>query len=328
MSPAAAPAATVVVDAAGARMGGAARYLDELRGYLERSRRGDVRVIGAGRGLGPAWLLRREASAAVARARRRVALNNVAFCGPGGERRTLLHNALHFLSAAEEAELDTGLLARAQRQAAIVRLAARRSDVLIVPSTAMADRVRLAMPGVSDRVVVRPHPVSAHPAPATQAEPAIVCPVLFAPYKHMPQRLRELLAALDTHQDPQVRAWVTAEAGEVPADLAAHPRVDLLGRRGPQEAAALVGRARAVYFPGGLESFGYPLAEARASGRPVIARDTTQNQEIAGAALCGYTPGDPASLELAVKTALAATVTPDSGPFDPHAYFDWLLGPS
>ena len=62
----------------------------------------------------------------------------------------------------------------------------------------------------------------------------------------------------------------------------------------------LCGRARAVYFPGGLESFGYPLAEARAGGRPVIARDTTQNQEIAGAALCGYTPGDPASLELAV----------------------------
>ena len=33
-------AAPVVVDAAGARVGGAARYLDELRCYLERSRRG------------------------------------------------------------------------------------------------------------------------------------------------------------------------------------------------------------------------------------------------------------------------------------------------
>ncbi len=322
------PAGTVVVDAAGARMGGAARYLGELRGYLDRSRRGDVTVIGVGRGLRPAWLARREASGAVLRARRRVALNNVGFCGPGGERWTLLRSALHFLTAAEEAELDTALAARARRQAAIVRLAASRSDVLVVPSTAMADRVSRAIPGASDRVVIRPNPVSAGPPQAMDAEPAIVCPVLFAPYKRMPQRLRELLTALDTHGDPRVRVWVTAEAGEVPADLAAHPRVDLLGRRGPQESAALVGRARAVYFPGGLESFGYPLAEARASGRPVIARDTAQNQEIAGPALCGYTPAGPGSLELAVKTALAATVTPDPGPFDPRAYFDWLLGPA
>ena len=190
--PVAAAAGTVVVDAAGARVGGAARYLDELRRYLERSRRGDVTVIGAGRGLCPAWLLRREASRGVLRARRRVALNNVGFCGPGGERWTLLGNALHFLSAGEEAELDRGLRARARRQAAIVRLAARRSDVLVVPSTAMAGRVTQAMPGISDRVVVRPHPVSACPAPVTEAEPAIACPVLFAPYKHMPQRLREL----------------------------------------------------------------------------------------------------------------------------------------
>jgi glycosyltransferase involved in cell wall biosynthesis len=87
-----------------------------------------------------------------------------------------------------------------------------------------------------------------------------------------------------------------------------------------------VGRARAVYFPSGLESFGYPLAEARAAGRPVIARDTAQNREIAGPALCGYSPGDPTSLELAVKTALTAQVSPDPAPFDPDTYFDWLLG--
>ena len=325
-APMAAGAGAVVVDAAGARMGGAARYLDELRCYLERSRRGDVTVIGAGRGVGPGWLLRREAGRGVLRARRRVALNNVGFCGPGGERWTLLGNALHFLSAGEEAELAPGLRARVRRQAAIVRLAARRSDVLVVPSTAMAGRVTQAMPGLSSRVVVRPHPVSACPAPVPAAEPAIACPVLFAPYKHMPQRLRELLAALDACADPQVRVWVTAGHDEVPADLAACPRVDLLGRRGPGESSALVGRARAVYFPSGLESFGYPLAEARASGRPVIARDTAQNREIAGPALCGYSPGDPTSLELAVKTALTAQVSPDPAPFDPDTYFDWLLG--
>ena len=202
----------------------------------------------------------------------------------------------------------------------------RRSDVLVVPSTAMAGRVTQAMPGLSGRVVVRPHPVSAGPAPVPAAEPAIACPVLFAPYKHMPQRLRDLLAALDACADPGVRVWVTADHAEVPADLAACPRVDLLGRRGPAESSALVTRARAVYFPSGLESFGYPLAEARATGRPVIARDTPQNREIAGPALCGYTPGDPASLEAAVKTALTTHPSPDPAPFDPDTYFNWLLG--
>src|SRR6202035_4515341 len=162
--------AGVVVDAAGARVGGAARYLDELRCYLERSRRGGVTVIGAGRGVGPGWLLRREAGRGALRARRRVALNNVGFCGPGGERWTLLGNALHFLSAGEEAELAPGLRARVRRQAALARLAPRHSDVLVVPSTAMASRVTRAMPGLSGRVVVRPHPVSACPVPVMAAE--------------------------------------------------------------------------------------------------------------------------------------------------------------
>ena len=48
-------------------------------------------------------------------------------------------------------------------------------------------------------------------------------------------------------------------------------------------------RSRAIYFPTDLESFGYPLAEARVSGQPVIARDTALNREIAGPALCRYT---------------------------------------
>ena len=86
-------------------------------------------------------------------------------------------------------------------------------------------------------------------------------------------------------------------------------------------------RSRAIYFPTGLESFGYPLAEARVSGQPVIARDTAQNREIAGPALCGYTLGDPDSLRRAVEVALTADVAPDPGPFDPDQYFGWLLGP-
>jgi hypothetical protein len=42
--------------------------------------------------------------------------------------------------------------------------------------------------------------------------------------------------------------------------------------------------------------------------------------------LCGYTLGDGDSLLHATRTALTALVTPDAQPFDPDAYFDWMLG--
>jgi hypothetical protein len=59
----------------------------------------------------------------------------------------------------------------------------------------------------------------------------------------------------------------------------------------------------------------------------VIALDTEQNREIAGPALCAFTPGDVVSLQQATKIALTLEVQPDPAPFDPDAYFGWLLGP-
>ena len=50
----------VIMDIAGGRMGGAARCAAELCGYLARAGRQDVQIIGAGRHVSPAWLLRRE----------------------------------------------------------------------------------------------------------------------------------------------------------------------------------------------------------------------------------------------------------------------------
>jgi glycosyltransferase involved in cell wall biosynthesis len=321
--------ATVTVDVAGAQMGGAARFASELRGYLARTGRRDVRVIGSARRVDPRWLLQRELSAPGGA--RRVAVNNVSFVAPGTERWALLRNALHFLTAAEAAGLDPRLRASVGREAAVVRLCARRADLIVVPCTAMADRVTQAMPAARRRVLVRPHPVSpdpvsADPDSARQRDAAIVCPVLFAPYKQMGERLAELLAAVGQCGHPGVRVRVTAAAAEVPPGLAADPRLEFLGRLDQRELGRVQARSRAIYFPTGLESFGYPLAEARAGGRPVIARDTPQNREIAGAALCGFRPGDPESLRSAVALALTKTVTPDPGPFDPDAYFDWMLG--
>ena len=88
--------ATVFVDSAGATIGGGARFRIELYSYLARTRREDIKLVGVDRHLEPWWLLRREMTRPGRG--RRVALNNVGFIAPGGERWTRLGNALHFLS--------------------------------------------------------------------------------------------------------------------------------------------------------------------------------------------------------------------------------------
>ena len=314
----------VTVDVAGAQMGGAARFASELSGYLTRTGRKDVRVIGSVRSVDPRWLLWREMSAPGAT--RRVAVNNVSFVAPGAERWVLLRNALHFLTAAEATALDPKVRASVRREAAVVRLCARRADVIVVPCVAMSERVARAMPEVRGRVVVRPHPVSASSVLRHHRDTAILCPVLFAPYKQMSGRLAELMVAVSESGSPSVLVRVTAAAADVPPWLASDPRMEFLGRLDQRELNRVRARSSAIYFPTGLESFGYPLAEARASGHPVIARDTPQNREIAGAALCGFAPGDPDSLRSAVALALTKEVTPDPAPFDPDAYFNWMLG--
>jgi hypothetical protein len=316
----------VTVDVAGGPGGGAGRFRTELYDYLARSGRDDIQVIGDRRRLSPRWLLHRELTS---RGRtRQVALNNVGFVGPGGERWTLLGNALHFLTEREQASLGRSLRSVTELQAPVVRMAARRSDVLVAPCSAMAERVCAVLPHVAGRVRTRLHPVSQRPAPAGPREgpPVILCPVLFSPYKHMRQRVAEWAAAADLPAAPQVRLLVTADPGELPPELAGHPRIEPVGRISEARLQRLWQCSQAVFFPPGLESFGFPLAEARANGLPVIARDTAQNREIAGPALCGYTAGDAATLRDALDQALTMELTPDPDPFDPDSYFDWMLG--
>jgi Glycosyl transferases group 1 len=316
----------VIVDAAGGPEGGAARFKVELRRYIARSGRKDLQIIGMGRRVDPAWLLRREA--AFSMSSRRVALNNVSFVTPGSERWALLRNPLDFLTKDEDANLDSGLRALGRRRIPVVHLAARRADVLVVPSTAMAKRVTQTLPGVASRVVVRHHPVSADSIPRMPRESFILCPVIFAPYKHMIPRLREWVSATEGHIDSSIRMLVTADPSEVPGDLAAHRLIKLVGRVPHVELRNLWARSRAIYFPSALESFGFPLAEARVNGQPVIACDSELNQEVAGPALCGFTIGDADSLLSATQQALYSDVAPDPIPFDPQSYFDWLLGAS
>lgn len=307
-------------------MGGAERYRRELYHYLDGSSRTDIKVIGARRRLSPGWLVGREAAAV--RRSRRIALNNVGFVTPGGQRWTLLANALHFLAETEAARLNSSLRAMAERQAVVVRGAARRSDVLIAPCTAMAERVARIMPEVESRLTVRLHPVAPLSTPMRADPDIILCPVIFESYKQMPERLADWQAAVDHQGTRAPRLVVTADRDEVPAPVANDPRIEFVGRLDHHTLEGFWARSKAIYFPPGLESFGCPLAEARANGQPVIAQATAQNQEIAGPALCGFTAGEPDSLREAIELAMTRHVPPDPAPFDPEAYFSWMLGAS
>jgi glycosyltransferase involved in cell wall biosynthesis len=317
--------ATVFVDAAGGHTGGAGRFRVELYDYLKCTKRADVKVIGVGRRLNSAWLLRREIGRPVHG--RLVALNNVSFVAPGGERWTRLGNPLDFLTDQEWANLHPSLRRETRLRAPVVRWAARRSDVIVTPSAGMAERVATAMPALRKRIIPRLNPVSADSVPRIPREPIILCPVVCYPYKNMVARLTEWIAAVDKHIDPMVRMMVTANRQEVPPSIAGHPRIELVGHLPHAQLRSLWARSKAIFFPSPIESFGFPLAEARVNGQPAIALATPQNREVAGPALCGFTIGDPESILTATQRALSEDLAPDPAPFEPNAYFEWLFGP-
>jgi glycosyltransferase involved in cell wall biosynthesis len=310
----------IVIDAAGGSGGGAGRLKTELDAFLADGAP-PVRVIGRDRQLTPSWLVRREVAAG--RAPVVTSLNNVSFAWRGTERRVLVHNALHFLAPAEGRLL--GLLPRSFRaQIPVVRRTLHRADVIAVPGSAMAERVADRVPAVRDRLLVLANPVS----PVGPRLPAdgvsILVPVVPSPFKNVVSELRVLLAALDRRRDP-ARVRMTAHPHELPADLARHPRLDLLGRLPHHELAEHWRRATAVFFPCVLESFGYPLAEARVYGLPVLAPDTRQSREIAGHALVPYRLSDVDSLADALD-GIDRPVVPEPDAFERGAYFTRLLG--
>lgn len=311
--------AAVVVDAAGGDVGGAARWREELDAYLT-DRPHQVSVIGRTARVTLPWLARREQlarGAAVA-----VAPNNVSFTMSGHERRVLARNALHFVHPDELPQLwrmPRSFLA----QVPIVRRALRRADVVVAPCSAMAERIAHHVPAVAGRIVVRHHPVTPVGGREPAAEPFVLVPVRPSPYRDLAGQLRALLAAQD-RVGAEAGLRVTADAADLPPDVAGHPRVEAIGVVPHRRMAVLWRRAAAAFFPSSLESFGYPLAEARAYGLRIVAPDNAQAREIAGPALAAYRPGDAASLADAVARA-AEPVPAEPEAFDRDRYFAWLF---
>jgi glycosyltransferase involved in cell wall biosynthesis len=154
-------------------------------------------------------------------------------------------------------------------------------------------------------------------------EPFILVPVLPAPYKNLVPELDALLSAVD-RADRRLRVRVTAHPDELPAALARHPRLTALGVLPHAALSRLWCSAAAAFFPSSVEAFGYPLAEARAYGIPVLAPDTDQTREVAAQALLPYQLGDRDSLAAALER-LDEPVLAEPRAFDREEYFRWLF---
>lgn len=315
----------MVVDCAGAVMGGALRFLQELDGYLGRRADG-IRTIGRARRISGPWLAERELRAG--RCGHTIALNNVTFAHAGRFKTVLLRNALHFLSDEERTfvTVSRGL----RTQTAVVHGLLRRADRIVVPTSSMAARVVSIQPGVAGRIRVMHHPVSL-PPPRVDRQNVILCPVLDAPYKVLGPRIAEVVAAMNQIRregplgGPDLELTLTPrEAASLHLHLPSWVR--LLGRLTPSELYEAQQSARAIVYPTTIESFGFPLAEARLGRQPVIAPQSAHAREVAGDALVGFDPTDSASLAGAVRRALELRLGPlNENPFDPNAYFDWLF---
>jgi glycosyltransferase involved in cell wall biosynthesis len=304
-------------------MGGAARFLGELDRFLAKSGRVNVAVIGRGQPLTLDWLARREQQAD--RKVHRIATNNVGFLTPGGPRTVQLRNALHFATDTELASLKFRLPRTMGLQAKVVRTACRWADRIVVPCAAMAERVSTFLPSVAGHLVVRAHPVTPKSwAGSTPLAGELLLPILNAPYKRLSWHVENILEAASLG-DSLKRVHVTAEPNDFPSGVQCDPRVNFIGRLSPYALDHYWERSRAIYFPTEIESFGYPLAEARANGRRVVALDTDQNREIAGNALSGFTLGSAPSLAAALEDAMSVTVGVDCHTFDPECYFSYLF---
>lgn len=310
-----------VMDVAGATTGGAARWRREAESWLGRHPDAGVSIVGSGHRVEPRWLLERER---YGWRERRIATNSVSYVGGTGTRVVILCNALHFLRAGE-ADTLPAVPSSIARQSIVIRQVLRRADIIVVPCTDMSERVAAAVPWARSRLVTRFHPVSPLPLPRSKSQhPYILVPMLPSPHKDLPGAVQDLTEAID-RLGSSLSIVVTAP--EADAGVAArHASVAMIGPQSFADLDKLWAGATAVYAPTTVESFGFPVAEGRAYGVPVLALGTPRNREIGGNMLIPFRAKDADSLAGAIRESEGVDCASDPDPFDPEDYFSWLIG--
>jgi len=197
----------------------------------------------------------------------------------------------------------------------LVRSAARRAGAVCTPSRAVARQVVRRLDVPADRVVVTPLGVDpgwfrATP-PSAQLRGELGLPQRYLLFVGTAQPRKGLDVLLDAHQAeldlPPLALAGPAGWGPPPATSA---RVHTVGFLEEEVLHAVVAGATALVLPSRDEGFGLPVAEAMATGTPVVCSNLPALREVAGGHGTLVPLGDVAALAAALVTVSDAGPDP------------------
>ena len=194
----------------------------------------------------------------------------------------------------------------------VTRRSAGRASTVLCGSRETEARLVAALGVSAEKVAVIPYGVSPvfttgpEPRPGPGEEPVLLFVGTFEPRKGL-AALHDALGRLD---DLGARLVVAGRPGwgteELMGRLHADPRVQVVEAPTDAELARLYRSATALVHPSTMEGFGLPVAEALASGTPVVATDLACVREFAGDVPVYVPPGDGPALVAAIRGLLEA----------------------
>ena len=156
-----------------------------------------------------------------------------------------------------------------------------------------------ALPAFSPRVtgcdisfIIRAHPLSADAAPKLPKNPAILRPVLVAPYRQMATRPKGLPAPLGECGDPPTRVRITADSSQMSSSFAIHPCGEIMGQI-DQHNRAIAGATHYYFDPADRDSLPHTMKTARTVA---VAIDAGLYRERSPKRRLGFTPNDAAKI--------------------------------
>jgi glycosyltransferase involved in cell wall biosynthesis len=179
--------------------------------------------------------------------------------------------------------------------------AARRADVVVVPSGFVRDRAVAALGLDPARVSAVPHGVDHSVFFPIQVarEPFVLYPARVWPHKNH-ARLLAAFAKVRTER-PDLELVLTGGGTEAFAGTAG---VIARGAIAQAELVDLYRRASCVVFPSLYEGFGAPPLEAMACGTPVAASNAGSLPEVCGDAAVLFDPHEPEAIAAGVSEAI------------------------
>jgi glycosyltransferase involved in cell wall biosynthesis len=194
---------------------------------------------------------------------------------------------------------------RARYAARATLAAARRAESVLCPSVTTADRVTGELGIDREKVAVVPWGVDdVFRAPRAGGTGDYV---LFVGRWEARKGLGVLHAAIrDIAADGRPLRLVVAGGPGWRADaevraLRDDPQVELVTDPSDERLASLYREALALAYPSSMEGFGFPVAEAMASGCPVVASDLPELRELAADAAMYFAPGEHRELADALR---------------------------